>query len=207
MVNYIGFASSNIVRVTDEEAVKAHLEQHREDTNLRGDWVDGDLQLINDEGLVFVEGAALNQFWSGLGELIEEVLVVRSIGYSNRFPVPDAEQWVVRPSGQWDYESLPDRHLEDEGAAEDRTSEEIAEEHDQLIEFGELVAQLWEAADTLEKNGHTTVGVFETLDEADDLLNTVAAEEQAQAERRQKEIERLMADGDLSLEEALEEVD
>jgi len=207
MTTYTGYTASNKVQVVDRDTVVAHLEEHQDHTNLQDEWTNGTLQLFNTQRPAFVKEPVCDEFWTRLGELIEEVLVVRSVGYKHHQPMPDTQQWVVTPDAEWTHESLPDRHLEDEGAAEDRTPEEIAEEHDQLIEFGELVAQLREAADTLEKNGHTTVGVFETLDEAEDLLNTVAAEEQAQAKRRQREIERLMAEEDLSLEEALEEVD
>ena len=57
--------------------------------------------------------------------------------------------------------------------------EEQAEEHCcNMHEFGELIVQLRTAADTLERNGHMTVGVDESLDEMRELAERIGREEQ-----------------------------
>jgi len=70
-----------------------------------------------------------------------------------------------------------------------------------------LVRLRRDAAVDLEKNGATTVSVFEALDHAEDLLNIVVAEETARIKRQQDEIERLIEKEGLSIDEALERLD
>ena len=210
MTTYSGFTTSNAVQVTGEEAVKEHFEKFVPSTNLVPQVVNERMQVVAYEGTAFIGEAALDEFWTGLAEIIEEVLIVRSVGFSDHRNLPDAEQWIVFPDGHWGHETLPDRHREDvpfQRETPERTEEEIAEEHGQIIEFGRLVKRLRKAVDHLETNGQTTTGVFDALDDADDLLNTVAAEEHAKGKAKQREVERLVHEEGLSLEEAVEQVD
>lgn len=43
----------------------------------------------------------------------------------------------------------------------ERTPEEIADEHGEMLEFGRAVAKLRSAADELERNGHLTLSAYE----------------------------------------------
>lgn len=66
---------------------------------------------------------------------------------------------------------------------ENRTAEEIAEEHDHLLEFGQAIKRLRDAAEDLEENGHTTVFAHETPERVNELLKICANEEHEQLER------------------------
>jgi len=78
---------------------------------------------------------------------------------------------------------------------DNRTAEQIAEKHDQLIEFGRSVKLLRETADHLERNGHTTVRALEAVEEVKSLLETVAHEEHEQSKRAQRLYEEHVNDG------------
>jgi len=70
----------------------------------------------------------------------------------------------------------------------DAVIEELAEEHHlNMHEFGELIVQLRNAADTLERNGYMTVGVYESLDEMCELAETIGREEQHANEHERSE--------------------
>jgi len=66
--------------------------------------------------------------------------------------------------------------------------EELAEEHYlNMHEFGELIVQLRNAADMLERNGHMTVGVYESLNEMRELAETIGREERHVREHKRSE--------------------
>lgn len=86
----------------------------------------------------------------------------------------------------------------------ERTAEEIADEHDHMIEFGRAVKQLRDAADTLERNGHVTVGAQETVEDALENINTVGREEMLAAQAMREYIKERQKQG-ATIEEAREE--
>jgi len=69
----------------------------------------------------------------------------------------------------------------------DEIEELVAEHHCNMHEFGTLIVQLRNVPDTLERNGHMTVGVYESLDEMGKLAETIGREEQLVNEHERSE--------------------
>lgn len=87
----------------------------------------------------------------------------------------------------------------------DRTPREIADEHNQIVEFGRAIKLLRDTADELERNGHTTVSALEAGERLEGLLNTVAREEGEIRQYKQERVKELVDDG-MDRDEAIEEV-
>ena len=68
----------------------------------------------------------------------------------------------------------------------EETAEDIAEEHEHIIEFGRAVKQLEDAADILRRNGHLTVSALDAIEDAQENLDIVGSEEMALDEFRRE---------------------
>lgn len=59
---------------------------------------------------------------------------------------------------------------------DERTPEEIAAEHDDLVEFGQLVTLMRDTADDLEQNGQLTPDAVEQVETMGELVKTIKSE-------------------------------
>lgn len=109
MAFFVGNTFSNTVEVTDREAVEDLVDDLKaaNRVHFKTYWDDDQLTIGEDGGTIHVENGYIDDFLSRLGALIEEPLVIRSVGFTKR-DLPAAYQWIVYPGGTWEREALTD---------------------------------------------------------------------------------------------------
>jgi hypothetical protein len=108
MTVYQGVSNSNFAEVTDVEKAKEVLEELEEypETYFITNFYEGQLRLQANAGTVHLPEH--DDFFSKLAEILEEPLMVRSVGYEGLRYRPDAWQVTVFPDGEYVFESLTD---------------------------------------------------------------------------------------------------
>lgn len=107
-MNYTGITKSTYVGVEDEEALGDLVDEAKaEDWGFfLTYWDDDHFAIGSDASPIYIEDEKVDEFLTRLGESLSETMVVRSVGFEGmRYP-PDAWQWIVRPDGTWEHESL-----------------------------------------------------------------------------------------------------
>ena len=77
----------------------------------------------------------------------------------------------------------------------EETAEDIAEEHEHIIEFGRAIKQLEEAAADLRRNGHWVEKAEDKIEAAQENLKIVGSEEMALADYRREFIQEQIDQG------------
>ena len=77
----------------------------------------------------------------------------------------------------------------------EETAQDIADEHEHIIEFGRAVKQLEEAANILRRNGHWVESAYSKIEAAQENLDIVGQEEMLLDEYRREFIQEQIEQG------------
>ncbi|MDR5657651.1 hypothetical protein RH831_10735 [Halodesulfurarchaeum sp. HSR-GB] len=110
MTVYSSVSVSNYAEVTDEETAREILQALREsfpDAYFQTAWHEGHLKIYADNGTIALPPEP-EQFLEELAEILEEPMMIRSVGFEGCRYKPDAWQVTVFPDGEITRNTMPD---------------------------------------------------------------------------------------------------